>query len=262
MQAYDGLHDEFEPPEPIGRSRRFRAFGAPREQPEPVLNNSEAAKQTAPKQGALKKKATNKAQQTKEQQAKAQQQSKLASKLSKASKPQKGTSIHPNVDATTDFEQDGKTYQEDGGWTVLYGTPMPESGLTDPSDELDEEEEQEEEDYSLEEQLDEAEGEQPVALRSVEDVILRSADMRLPEGPEEEEEEEGEEYDPHEDAVLQNMLQRSERQDSKEASSGSSAEEEPMAAVPLSASAAEPEGSSNRTAKAQQTGAYQIVSSL
>ena len=104
--------------------------------------------------------------------------------------------------------------------------------------------------------------EQPVGLRSVEDVILRSADMRLPEGPEEEQEEEDEEYDPCEDPVLQKMLQRSERQDSKEASLGSSAEEEPMAAVLLRASSAEPEGSSNSTAKAQQTGAYQIVSSL
>ena len=124
MQAYDALHDAFEPPEPIGRRRRFRAFGAPREQPEPLLNNSEAAKQTAPKQGVPKRKATNKAQQTK-----AQQQSKLASKLSKATKPQKDTSVHPNVDATKDLEQDGKTYPEDGGWTVLYETPMPESGL-------------------------------------------------------------------------------------------------------------------------------------
>jgi hypothetical protein len=207
-------------------------------------------------------KASSKAQQTKAQQAKAQQQSKLPSKPSKASKPQKDTSIHSMVDATKDLEQNGKTYPEDGGWTVLYETVMPESGLTDQSDELDEEEEEEEEDYILKEQLDEAEDEQPVALRSVEDVILRSADMRLPEGPEEEQEEEGEEYDPREDPVLQKMLQRSERLDSKEASLGSSAEEEPMAAVPLSASAAEPEGSSNSTAKAQQTGGYQIVSSL
>ena len=258
LQAYGAVHDEFEPPEPVGHSRRFRAFGAPGEQPEPLLNTSKAAKQKAPKQGAPKKKAANKAQQTTAQPAKAQQHSKQASKPSKASKSQKDASIHPINDALKDSEPDWNPYSEDGGWTVLYETLMPESGLTYQSDETDEEEEEEEEDYSLEEQLDEAEDEQPVALRSVEDVILRSADMRVPlQEPEEEEEEEDEdeEYNPHEDPVLQKMLLRSERQDRKEASLGSSAEEQPMAAVPLRASAAEPEASSNSTAKAQQTGA-------
>lgn len=264
LQVYGAVHDEFEVPEPVGHSRRFRAFGAPGEQPEPVLNTSKAAKQKAPKQQAPKKKAANKAQQTTAQQAEVQQLSNQAGKPSKASKPQKDASILSITDAMKDFEPDWMTNPEDGGWTVLYETLMPESGLTDQSDEIDEEEEEEEEeDYSLEAQLDEAEDEQTVALRSVEDVILRSADMRVPlQEPEEEQEEEGEGYNPRADPVLQKMLQRSERQDSKKASLGSSAEEQPMAAVPLRAGAAELEASSYSTAKAQQTCASQSFSSL